>query len=68
MPLGYTHPYQVKAQRKRKTRKILHNGTMAYKGNYYKIDYKLAGKTVEVQEINNGQLFLVYLAGLLIKE
>jgi transposase InsO family protein len=63
-----THPYRVKALRKRKTRKILHNGTIAYKGKYYNIDYKLAGKTVEVQEINNGQLLLVYLDGLLIKE
>ncbi|MGV9172241.1 MAG: hypothetical protein ACOC44_05605 [Promethearchaeia archaeon] len=35
---------------------------------YYSIDYKLAGKNVEVQEINDGQSLLAYLDALLIKE
>ncbi|MEJ2248598.1 MAG: DDE-type integrase/transposase/recombinase, partial [Candidatus Lokiarchaeota archaeon] len=62
-----THPYQVPIQRKRKTRKITHNGNISYSGKYYSIDYKLAGRTVEVQEINNGNDLLVYLDGVLLK-
>jgi len=38
-----------------------------YKGKPYSIDYKLAGKTVEVQEINDGKNLLVYLNGVLLK-
>jgi len=36
-------------------------------GKWFTIDYKIAGKTVEVQEINDGKNFLVYLDGVLIK-
>ncbi|MGV9172151.1 MAG: hypothetical protein ACOC44_19675 [Promethearchaeia archaeon] len=53
---------------RRKTRKNTHNGEISYLGTHYTRDYKLAGKNVEVQEINNGQSLLVYLEGLLIKE
>jgi transposase InsO family protein len=63
-----SHPYKVPVQKKRKTRKITHNGTVRYRGSYYTIDYKLAGKTVEVQEVNNGQGLLVYLDGVLLKK
>lgn len=63
-----THSYRVFVQRKHKTRKITHNGTIGYLGSYYTIDYKLAGKTVEVQEVNNGQDLLVYLDGVLLKK
>jgi hypothetical protein len=38
-----------------------------YKGKYYTIDYKMSGKTVEVQEINAGKNLLVYLNGVLLK-
>ena len=38
-----------------------------YKGKSYTIDYKLAGKTVEVQEINEGKNLLVYLNDVLLK-
>jgi transposase InsO family protein len=62
------HPYRVPVQKKRKTRKITHNGTIRYMGTYYTIDYKLAGKIVEVQEVNNGQGLLVYLDGVLLKK
>ena len=62
-----SHPYHVKVQQKRKTRKITHNGEISYMGTHYSIDYKLAGKTVEVQEVNDGKELLVYLNGLLIK-
>jgi transposase InsO family protein len=63
-----THSYEVPIQQTRKTRKITHNGNISYKGTHYAIDYKLAGKTVEVQESNNGKTLLVYLNGLLLKE
>ena len=36
-------------------------------GTHYTIDYKLARKTVEVQEVNDGKELLVYLNGLLLK-
>ena len=65
-----THPYgpiikpEKIVQSKRKIRK---NGTIAYKGKTYSIDYKLANKTVEVQETDGGRKLLVYLNGILIK-
>jgi transposase InsO family protein len=65
-----THPYQVSINPKKKTlfpRKIRINGTISYKGKWYSIDYKLGGKTVEVQETNQGRNLLVYLNGILIK-
>lgn len=62
-----THSYNVPIKQKREKRKITHNGTIAYKGKSYSIDYKLAGKTVEVQEINDRKNLLVYLDGVLLK-
>ena len=49
------------------TRKIRKNGTIAYNGKTHTIDYKLANKTVEVQEADDGRKLLVYLNGKLIK-
>ena len=65
-----THPYQVLTNLKKKTlitRRIRKNGTISYKGKWYTIDYKLAGKTVEVQETNQGRDLLVYLNDKLIQ-
>jgi len=62
-----SHPYKIFIKSKKETRRISKNGTIAYKKKHYTIDYKLAGKTVEVQEINLGQTLLVYLDGVLIK-
>jgi len=62
-----THSYNVPINQKKKIRKITHNGTIRYKGKLYNIDYKLSGKTVEVQEINDGKNILVYLKGVLLK-
>lgn len=65
-----THPYGViiKPEKTIKsTRKIRKNGTIAYKGKTYSIDYKLANKAVEVQETDDGRKLLVYLNGILIK-
>lgn len=61
------YSYNVPLLLERKTRKITHNGTIKYKGKLYTIDYKLSGKTVEVQEINDGKNFLVYLNNVLLK-
>ncbi len=64
-----THPYRVVLKPKKKkveTRKIRKNGTISYKGRWYTIDYKLAGKTVEVQETNSGRTLLVYFDGVLV--
>lgn len=61
-----SHPYRVDIKKSRVTRKIANSGTFGYKGSYYTVDYKLAGKTVEVQEVNDGQSLLVYLNGILI--
>ena len=62
-----THSYNVPINQKKKIRKITHNGTIKYKGKLYTIDYKLSGKTVEVQEINDGKNILVYMKGVLLK-
>ncbi len=62
-----THSYNVPILQTKKVRKITHNGTIKYKGKDYSIDYKLAGKTVEVQETNEGKNLLVYLKGVLLK-
>ena len=59
-----THPYNVEISPEKialKSRKIGKNGTISYKGTYYMIDYKLAGKVVEIQETNLGRNLLVYL-------
>jgi len=63
------HPYNVAfcaETPNASTRRIRKNGTIAYKGTSYTIDYKLGGKSVEVQESNNGRELLVYLDGILI--
>ena len=62
-----THPYNIPIKVERKKRKITKSGTIMYKGKPYTIDYKLAGKTVEVQEINEGKNLLVYLNGVHLK-
>jgi len=56
-----SHSYNVPILLKRKKRKISSNGTIMYNGKQHSIDYKLSGKTVEVQEINDGKNLLVYL-------
>lgn len=59
-----THTYKVEINPKKlalKTRKIGKNGTISYKGKYYMVDYKLAGKVVEIQETNLGRNLLVSL-------
>lgn len=64
-----THPYNVSIITKNLgniTRKINSSGQISFKGKSYTIDYKFAGKTVEVQEINHGRTLLVYLNGVLI--
>ena len=62
-----THSYNVPILLVRKKRKITNNGVIMYKGKAYSIDYKLAGKTVEVQEINEGKNLLVYLNDVLLR-
>ena len=65
-----THPYGalIKPEKTSKfKRNIRKNGTISYKGKYYSIDYKLANRTVEVQETDDGRKLLVYLNGVLIK-
>jgi hypothetical protein len=51
-----------------KTRRVSKAGTIGYKGKYYTVSYKLAGKLVTVREANAGTLLLVYLDGVLVKE
>jgi len=61
-----THPYSVSLNSKKKgsvSRVIRKNGTISYNGKWYTVDYKLAGKKVEVQETNKGRTLLVYLNG-----
>ena len=65
-----THPYGAIIKREKTVkskRKIRKNGTIVYKGKTYSIDYKLANRTVEVQEADDGRKLLVYLNGKLIK-
>ncbi|MBN2396616.1 MAG: DDE-type integrase/transposase/recombinase [Candidatus Atribacteria bacterium] len=65
-----THPYGVRINPEKivkSKRKIRKNGTIAYNGKTYSIDYKLANKTVEVQEADDGRKLLVYLNDKLIK-
>lgn len=62
-----THSYNVPIKQMRTKRKITKSGTIMYKGRPYTIDYKLAGKTVEVQEINDAKNLLVYLNDVLLK-
>lgn len=65
--LFINHPYNIPTLSKRKKRKITSNGNIIYQGKPYSIDYKLAGKTMEVQKVNEGKNLLVYLNGVLLK-
>ncbi|MHA1338276.1 MAG: hypothetical protein ACTSPW_21475 [Promethearchaeota archaeon] len=50
-----THQYSpdiITKKDKSVLRKIRYNETISYKGKWYTIDYKLAGKTVKIREIN----------------
>jgi transposase InsO family protein len=62
-------PYQVTIKQilQKISRKIGQNGLISYKGKHYMIDYKYAGKRVEVQESNDGQNLLIYFNSILIK-
>ena len=62
-----THPYNVPLTLEKKKRKVGKTGIIVYKGKQHYTDYKFAGKTVEVLEINLGKNLLVYLHGTLIK-
>ena len=48
--------------------KINKVGIIKHKGNGYSIDYKLAGKKVEVQELNEGSILLIYFQNQLFKQ
>jgi transposase InsO family protein len=61
------HQALPRVNQKMTKRKIRLNGTVSYKNKQYTVDYKQAGKTVEIQEINHGRDLLVYLNGILIK-
>ncbi|MHA1671932.1 MAG: hypothetical protein ACTSV5_15380 [Promethearchaeota archaeon] len=61
------HPYNVPLNTEKKTRKVGKSGIIMYKGKQHYIDYKFAGKTVEVLEIKEGKNLLLYLHGTLIK-
>jgi transposase InsO family protein len=49
-------------------RTIAHCGTIKYKKHTITIDYKLAGKKVEIHESNGGSLLLIYLEKRLLKQ
>ena len=51
----------------RRARRVAKNGIIRYGGKYYTVDYKLAGKSVEVREVAAGTELLVYLNGVLVK-
>lgn len=53
---------------KKEFRKISKAGVIKYKGSGYSIDYKLAGKKVEVRELNEGSILLIYFQNQLIKQ
>lgn len=48
-------------------RTIAANGIFQYKRHWYTVDYKLAGKKVEIQESEEGRTLLVYLDTVLLK-
>jgi len=62
-----THAYHVLPNLERQKRKLNSSGVMMFKKKPYYIDYKLAGKTVEVSEVNQGKKLLVCLHGTLLK-
>lgn len=49
-------------------RSIAQNGTIQYKRKWHSIDYKLAGKKVEIQESTDGAVLLIYLDRVLLKQ
>ncbi len=58
-----SHPYKPTIEplnKQKTTRKIAQNGTIGYNGTHYYIDYKLSGKTVEIQEANLGKPYIFF--------
>jgi hypothetical protein len=62
------NPDSYLPSRKAILRKIAQNGTIQYKNHWHTIDYKLAGKKVELQESAEGTVLLVYLDRVLLKQ
>jgi putative transposase len=54
--------------RKHVFRTIAQNGTIQYKKRWITIDYKLAGKKIEVIEADGGKTVLIYLDKVLVKQ
>ena len=61
-------PAEYLPQRKRIFRIIAKNGTIQYKKRWITIDYKLAGKKVEVIVADGGKTVLIYLDKVLVKQ
>ena len=53
---------------KRIIRTIAQSGTIQFQNQVYTIDYKLAGKKVEIREVTDDNLLYIYLDSILIKE
>ena len=61
-------PAEYLPQRKRVFRRIAANGTIQFKKRWITIDYKLAGKKVEVIPADGGKTVLIYLDKVLVKQ
>lgn len=60
-------PVNIIINQRRHIRTIAQAGTIKYQKHCYTIDYKLAGKKVEIKEGVGGQELLIYLDSILIK-
>ncbi len=61
-------PAEYLPGRRRTFRTIATNGTIQYKKRWITIDYKLAGKKIEVIEADGGKTILIYLDKVLVKQ
>lgn len=62
-----TQPVPLMKNQRQEIRSIAQNGTIQFQKHFYTIDYKLAGKKVEIKESADGKELLIYLKSLLIK-
>jgi len=60
-------PLEIRPGGRKNIRTIAQSGTVRYRTQVYTVDYKLAGKKVEIKESADGQELLVYLNKVLIK-
>lgn len=66
--IEYSLPQYVCSPDRAQIRTISKNGSIGYRGKYYTVDYKMAGRQIRVSESADGKELLIYYATQLIRK